>query len=211
MCREKIVVDQIRRVLYKNVPGREQAMRYKALIVLLFALVLGVSLQPSTACAGQSAEAAQIDREADAALKKLLEDTPEAETFRKEAKGILVFPSITKGGFIIGAHYGKGALKKEGRTAGYYSSMAASYGLQAGIQSFGYVMFFMNEKSLEYLDNSEGWEVGVGPSIVVMDKGAGKSLTTTTGRSDVYAFIFSQQGLMAGLGLQGSKITKIEP
>ena len=186
-------------------------MKYNTMIIVLLSLVLGFSLQASIVSAGQSAEAAQIDREADAALKKLLEDTPEAEMFRKEAKGILIFPSIVKGGFIIGAHYGKGALKKEGRTAGYYSSLAASYGLQAGIQSFGYILFFMNDRSLEYLDNSEGWEIGVGPSIVVMDKGAGKSLTSTTGRSDVYAFIFSQQGLMAGLGLQGSKITKIEP
>jgi lipid-binding SYLF domain-containing protein len=185
-------------------------MRY-TIIALLLSLVLGLSLQPSVASAGQSAEAAQIDREADAALKKLLEDTPEAEMFRKDSKGILIFPSIVKGGFIVGAHYGKGALKRNGRTVGYYSSVAASYGLQAGIQSFGYVMFFMNEKAMEYLDNSEGWEIGVGPSIVVMDKGAAKSLTTTTGRSDVYAFIFSQQGLMAGLGLQGSKISKINP
>src|SRR5215831_663190 len=172
-------------------------MRYEKLIVILLSLALGVSLQSSIAIAGQSAEAAQIDRE--------------AEVFRKEAKGILIFPSIVKGGFIIGAHYGKGALKKDGKTVGYYNSVAASYGLLAGIQSFGYVMFFMNEKALEYLDKSSGWEVGVGPSIVVMDKGAGKSLTTTTGRRDVYAFIFSQQGLMAGLELQGSKISKIEP
>ena len=186
-------------------------MRYKAPIVMLLCSVLGVSLPTSIVSAGQSPEAVQIERDADAALKKLLEDTPEAETFRKEAKGILIFPSIVKGGFIIGAHYGKGALKKGGSTAGYYSTVAASYGLQAGVQSFGYILFFMNDKSLEYLDNSEGWEVGVGPSIVVMDKGAGKSLTTTTGRSDVYAFIFSQEGLMAGLGLQGSKITKINP
>jgi lipid-binding SYLF domain-containing protein len=186
-------------------------MRYQMMMVVLLSVILGVSMQASVAVAAQSAEAKQIDREADAALKKLLEDTPEAETFRKEAKGILVFPSIVKGGFIIGAHYGKGALKKEGKTVGYYSTVAASYGLQAGVQAFGYIMFFMNEKAMEYLDNSEGWEVGVGPTIVVMDKGAAKSLTTTTGRSDVYAFIFSQQGLMAGLGLQGSKITKIDP
>jgi lipid-binding SYLF domain-containing protein len=186
-------------------------MRYDTLIMLFCSLGFVVSLQTSIASAGQSAEAAQIDRDADAAFKKLLEDTPEAQTFRKEAKGILVFPSITKGGFIIGAHYGKGALRKGGSTVGYYSTTAASYGLQAGVQSFGYILFFMNEKALEYLDNSSGWEVGVGPSIVVMDKGTAKSLTTTTGRSDVYAFIFSQQGLMAGLGLQGSKITKIQP
>ncbi len=186
-------------------------MRYDTLIIILLSLAMGGLLQTSMASAGKSAEAAEIDREADAALKKLLADTPEAETFRKDAKGILVFPSIVKGGFIVGAHYGKGALKKDGKTVGYYSTTAASYGLQAGVQSFGYVMFFMNEKALEYLDNSSGWEVGVGPSIVVVDKGAGKSVTTTTGRSDVYAFIFSQEGLMAGLGLQGSKISKIEP
>ena len=89
--------------------------------------------------------------------------------------------------------------------------MAASYGLQAGVQTFGYVMFFMKEKALEYLDQSEGWEVGVGPSIVLMDTGMAKSLTTTTGRSDVYAFTFGQQGLMAGVGLEGSKITMIDP
>lgn len=186
-------------------------MRYETVIALVLSVILGFSMQASPVIAGQSAEAKQINREADAALKKLLEDTPEAETFRKEAKGILIFPSIVKGGFIIGAHYGKGALKKGGTTVGYYSTTAASYGLQAGIQSFGYILFFMNEKAMEYLDNSDGWEVGVGPSIVVMDKGAAKSLTTTTGRSNVYAFIFSQQGLMAGLGLQGSKITKINP
>ena len=180
-------------------------------IAIALSMILGLSMPVSMAVAGESAEAAQIDREADVALKKLLEDTPEAEMFRKEARGILVFPSIVKAGFMFGGQYGKGALRKNGETVGYYSTVAASYGLQAGVQTFGYAMFFMNEKSLEYLNESEGWEVGVGPSIVIMDKGMGKSLTTTTGRSDVYAFIFNQQGLMAGLGLQGSKITRIHP
>jgi lipid-binding SYLF domain-containing protein len=89
--------------------------------------------------------------------------------------------------------------------------VAASYGLQAGVQSFGYAMFFMTDSALNNLENSEGFEVGVGPSIVVVDAGMAKSLTTTTARDDVYAFIFGQQGLMAGLGLQGSKITKFNP
>jgi len=131
--------------------------------------------------------------------------------FRKEAKAILMFPSIVKGGFIVGAHYGKGALRKNGKTIGYYDTIAASYGLQAGIQSFGFILFLMNDEAFSYLDKSEGWEIGVGPTIVIMDKGMGKSLTTTTGRSDVYAFIFDQKGLMAGLGLQGSKISRIHP
>ena len=87
--------------------------------------------------------------------------------------------------------------------------MAGSYGLQAGAQTFGYALFFMNAGALAYLDKSDGWEVGVGPSIVVVDEGMGKSMTSTTLTQDVYAFIFSQKGLMAGLGVQGSKITKI--
>jgi len=187
-------------------------MKTIAITGILCVMLVFVAFQASPAtAAGKSPEAAQIDRDVDSALKTLYETTPDAELFRKEAKGILVFPGIVKGGFVIGAYYGKGALLKNGETVGYYDTMAASYGLQAGVQTFGYVMFFMNDEALAYLDKSSGWEVGVGPSIVVMDAGAAKSLTTTSGRSDVYAFIFSQKGLMAGLGLQGSKITRIHP
>jgi lipid-binding SYLF domain-containing protein len=83
--------------------------------------------------------------------------------------------------------------------------------LQAGLQKFGYAMFFMTESDLAYLNKSEGWEVGVGPSITILDEGLANSFTTTTARSGVFAFFFDQTGLMAGLGLQGTKITKIEP
>jgi lipid-binding SYLF domain-containing protein len=98
---------------------------------------------------------------------------------------------------------------KGGRTAGYYNSVAASYGFQAGVQKFGYALFFMNDAALAYLDKSGGFEIGIGPSIVVVDEGVGKSLTSTTLTHDVYAFIFDQKGLMAGLGIQGSKITRL--
>ena len=83
--------------------------------------------------------------------------------------------------------------------------------MQAGVQSFSYALFFMDNASLNYLNRSEGWEIGVGPSIVVVDEGMAKSLTSTTLQSGVYAFIFGQKGLMAGLGLQGSKISRIDP
>ena len=128
------------------------------------------------------------------------------------AKGILVFPGVVKGGFIVGGQYGsKGALLEGGRIAGYYNIAALSYGLQAGVQTFDYALFFMTDAALAYLKASEGWEIGVGPSIVVVDEGVAKSLTTTTAQDDVYAFIFAQQGLMAGIGLQGSKITPVNP
>ena len=110
---------------------------------------------------------------------------------------------------MFGGQIGEGALLKGGKPVAYYNTVAASYGLQAGVQTFGYALFFMNDKSLDYLDKSEGFELGVGPSIVVVDEGMGKSMTSTTVTQDVYAFIFSQKGLMGGLGLQGSKITRI--
>jgi lipid-binding SYLF domain-containing protein len=153
--------------------------------------------------------AKEISRNARRALDLLCKSEQSAKLLRKEARAILVFPSIYKAGFIVGGQGGDGALFKKDKAIGYYRSVAASYGLQAGAQKFGYALFFMNDAALEYLDKSDGWEIGVGPSIVVVDAGAGKALTTTTGRSDVYAFIFSQKGLMAGLGIQGSKITKI--
>jgi lipid-binding SYLF domain-containing protein len=129
----------------------------------------------------------------------------------EQAKAVLVFPSIVKGGFILGAHYGNGALRKGGKTVAYYNNVAASYGLQAGVQSFGYALFFMDDASLAYLDQSEGWEIGTGPSIVIVDTGMAKSMGTTASREGVFAFAFSQKGLMAGIGLQGSKITRITP
>jgi len=67
----------------------------------------------------------------------------------------------------------------------------------------------MNEKSLKALTDAEGFEIGVGPSVVVVDEGMGKSLTTMNAKEDVYAFVFGQKGLMGGVGLQGNKITPL--
>jgi lipid-binding SYLF domain-containing protein len=175
------------------------------LALLLAALALG-PLTPSQAV---GASAKELNREAEAALSKLYAKNSVARLLRDKARGILVFPTIVKAGFMFGGQIGEGAMIQGGRVTGYYNSVAASYGLQAGIQRFGYALFFMNEAALEYLDKSEGFELGVGPSIVVVDAGVGKTMTSTTLSQDVYAFIFDQQGLMAGLGIQGSKITKI--
>lgn len=178
-----------------------------------FFLISLVALTGCQSTGGQLAgSATDITRDSNAALQDLYASNPEARQLARRAKGILVFPGIVKAGFLVGAQYGSGgALFKNGRTAGYYNIVAGSYGLQAGVQSFSYALFFMDNASLSYLDRSEGWEVGVGPSIVVVDKGVAKSLTTTTAKDGVYAFIFGQKGLMAGLGLQGSKISRINP
>jgi lipid-binding SYLF domain-containing protein len=152
----------------------------------------------------------EIAADANAALQSLYGSEPAAKAIGEKAKAVLVFPSIVKAGFIVGAQYGEGVLFENGKFVAHYNSVAGSYGLQAGVQKFGYALFLMNDKALEYLHKSDGWELGVGPSIVVVDQGKAKSLTTTTLKDDVYAFIFDQKGLMAGLGIQGSKITRLD-
>lgn len=159
------------------------------------------------AAAGDDRQALQ--REANASLQSLYASNSTAKLLGSKAAGILVFPRIVKAGFMFGGQIGDGVLLKNGRFAGHYNSIAGSYGLQAGVQKFGYALFFMNQGALAYLDKSEGFEIGVGPSIVVVDEGMGKSITSTTISQDVYAFIFDQKGLMGGFGIQGSKITRI--
>jgi lipid-binding SYLF domain-containing protein len=176
-------------------------------LMALFAMVLFFS----TAVTATAETAAEIDRDVDVSIEKLYAESPAATKLSKVAKGMLVFPNVIKAGLLVGAQYGKGALRAGGKTEGYYNTVAASYGLQAGAQSFGYAMFFMTDKALDYLKNSSGWEIGVGPSVVVVDEGLARSLTTTTAKDDIYVFFYGQKGLMAGLGLQGSKITQINP
>jgi lipid-binding SYLF domain-containing protein len=173
--------------------------------------VTALALNALSAGAALGASASAIDRSATASLTTLYARTPGAKTLADKAVAVLVFPSIVKGGFIIAGQFGDGALRRGGKTVGYYRSLAASYGFQAGAQEFGYVLFFMDEASLRYLERSEGWELGTGPSLVVLDEGFGKVLSTTTLQSGVYAFVFNQKGLMGGLGIQGSKITRINP
>lgn len=152
----------------------------------------------------------KLESDGSAALKSLIDNNAGARALAAKAKAILVFPKIVKAGFIIGGQMGNGVLLQDGRATGYYRSVAGSYGLQAGAQTLGYALFFMNPAALKYLDSSKGWEVGVGPSIVVVDEGMGKSITSTTVSHDVYAFIFDQSDLMGGIGIQGSKITRLD-
>lgn len=175
----------------------------------LAALLVAALVFAGGAASARAADRPELDRDARESLRKLTEGNISAKLLAGEAKAILVFPSIVKAGLLFGGQYGDGTLFRDGKVVAHYNSVAASYGLQAGVQVFGYALFFMNESALTYLDNSDGWEIGVGPSVVVVDAGMGKALTTTTARKDVYAFIFDQQGLMAGIGIQGSKITKL--
>ena len=180
-------------------------------IVRLGFAISAIMLAIATSSVSLAASKATIDRDAKATLDKLYTNNPGAKALGDKSVGVLVFPSIVKGGFIIAGQFGDGALRKNGKSVAYYRSLAASYGFQAGAQAFGYVLFFMDEDSLRYLDNSAGFELGTGPSLVVLDSGFGKNFSTTTLQNGIYAFIFNQKGLMGGVGIQGTKITKINP
>jgi lipid-binding SYLF domain-containing protein len=167
------------------------------------------TLSPVAAAFAAATGDPQADRAAAAALRQLIAEAPAARQLNDKAVAVLVFPKIVKAGFLLGGAYGEGVLLQGGHALGYYNSAAASYGLQAGLQWFGYALFFMTTDALKYLDSSQGFEIGVGPSVVVVDQGMAKKFTSTTLTQPVYAFIFGQKGLMAGIGIEGSKITRI--
>lgn len=150
-----------------------------------------------------------LDRSARTVLNQLVASNANAKKLSEKAVASLVFPVVTKAGFIVGGQYGDGVLFREGRPAAYYNTAGGSYGLQAGAQQFTYVLFFMKNTALNALDSTQGFEVGVGPSVVLVDQGMATSTTTITTQDDIYAFITDQKGAMAGIGIQGNKITKL--
>jgi len=184
-------------------------IRYLRLIlaVPLFLFAVACSTNPTVANGGDP----ELEAQARQALQQLFDSTPKAKDLQYQAKGVVVFPSIVKAGLIVGAQGGKGVMfGPDGKVLGYYRARALSYGMQAGAQTFSEAMFFMTDSAITELTSGTGMSVGVGPSVVVVDAGMARSMTTTTLKSDVYAFIFGQEGLMAGLGVQGQRIVKFD-
>ena len=171
------------------------------------------SLTLVSACsttATSQASRADLSASSSQALNGLIRDNPAAAAISRQAQAVLVFPEMVKGGLMIGGAYGEGELRRAGRTSGYYTSFTGSWGLQAGAQSYGYAVFLMNAEALEYLEQSDGWEIGVGPTVVVVNAGVAENLSSSTLQDDAYAFIFDQKGLMAGISIEGTKVTRIK-
>ena len=175
---------------------------------LLALFLLACTLQPTDV---HAESIAKIEADARAALSDLYAKNAQARTLGKKAYGVLVFPGITKGGFIFAGQYGTGALISPHQSTRYYNSVAASAGLQAGVKKFAYAIFFMNKHSLRHLHGQGGWSIGSAPGVVFVDTGVADSLTTTELKDDIYVYFFNHKGLMAGIDLEGSKITRIHP
>ena len=176
--------------------------------LLALSLVLATTVGPSHSAV--AATATELTTTGKAALDSLYAQSERARRYGRDARAILVFPRIVKAGLVVGGQSGEGVLFVDGQPAGYYRISAASLGLQAGAQSFGYALFLMNDSAVSYLREHDGWAIGTGPSVVVIDAGAAAAVNTTTSQNDVYAFPFDQEGLMAGIDLEGSRITSIE-
>ncbi|MEM9098018.1 MAG: twin-arginine translocation pathway signal protein [Pseudomonadota bacterium] len=158
----------------------------------------------------QAESGAEIDQKVDAAIEQLYAAEPQAKDLAAKSVAMLIFPEIIKGGLIVGGQYGEGALRVGGETKGYFSIAAASFGLQFGGQTFGYAMFFLNQDAVDHVRETKGFEVGTGPTLVGGDQGWSGSLGTNDLQGDIAVVFFGQEGLMAGGGIQGSKITRIE-
>jgi lipid-binding SYLF domain-containing protein len=177
------------------------------LTIPVFLLFVACSTNPTVANGGDP----ELVAKAQTALRQLYATTPEALQIQSRAKAVVVFPELTKAGLIVGAEGGKGVMfAPDGKVIGYYRARALSYGLQAGAQTFSEAMFLMTDPAITALTSGAGLSVGTGPSVVLVDSGMAKSLTTTTLKSDVYAFLYGQQGLMAGFGIQGQRIVKFD-
>ena len=176
---------------------------------LLLATSLSVASLAMAGAANAATSTQELNQDANQALQLLYSTNPAAASLGKSAKAVLIFPSIVKAGFVFGGAYGEGVLKHGSKIEGYYNSFTGSWGFQAGAESYGYVVFLMTGKAVDYLHSSHGWEIGVGPTVVIVDEGVAKNLSSTTLQDDAYAFIFDQKGLMAVVSVEGTKISEI--
>jgi lipid-binding SYLF domain-containing protein len=183
---------------------RKPAAPLASLVALFLVIVSGASLQ------ARADSGAQIDSDVNAALSRFFREVGGARDLANRSAGILVFPSVVKAGMGVGGEYGEGALRRRGRTEGYYNTVSASFGFQLGVQARTVVIVFMTEEALESFRRKNGWKVGVDGSVTLVTVGVGGSVDTNQIKSPVVGFILDQKGLMYNLTLEGSKISRID-
>lgn len=183
----------------------------RRLLGAVFAIPALTVVATAAGPADAAARASAIDADADAAFDRLYSAQPRARELGRLSRGQLMFPRIASGGFVVAARGGDGVLHMDGRPNTYYRIAAASVGFQAGVQTFSYVMFLFTANVVDYLARTDGWALGSGPTVVVADQGVMANIDTTTLSQDAYSITFGQAGLMAGINLEGSRISRIFP
>jgi len=151
-----------------------------------------------------------LDARIDEAIEEFYAKTSAGKQLAEKSKGMLVFPSVGKAGIGIGGEYGEGALIIKGEKVQYYSTAAASLGLQLGVQTKRQILLFMEQTDLDSFRHSEGWEFGVDGSVAIATLGAGGEIDMKSLNQPIVGFVFGNKGLMANISLEGTKLTKIE-
>jgi lipid-binding SYLF domain-containing protein len=154
---------------------------------------------------------AKIDARVDSALNFLYSNVEGSQDLAAKAAGVLVMPLVSEAGIGIGGKFGRGALRINDVTVDYYSTAAATIGLQLGAQQYAHALFFMTEEALADFRRSEGWDVGADARYAVSNEGGSLGADTTTALSPVIAVVFGQAGLIAGATIDGNKYTRIIP
>ena len=154
--------------------------------------------------------AKKIDAGVAATLRRFYDEVREGKKILQDARGVLVFPGVFKAGIGIGGEYGEGALLIKGKTVDYFSTSAASIGLQLGAQKKSIIILFMQDVALRRFRESSGWKAGVDASIAVVRVGDGGSMDTAKLNEPILGFVFGQKGLMYNLTLEGAKFTRLK-
>jgi len=187
-------------------------MNKKILVLVLFAILMLAFGCTTTGTRSGDPDITRrsIDAEADNALSRLYAQVAGSEQLVSRAQGVLVFPSVLEGGFVVGASRGQGVLRVGGKTVSYHATTSGSFGLQAGVQSTAVYILFMTEDALKRFQNSSGWTVGTDASVTLLSVGASAQVTTATAQQPIIGYVLSNRGLMAGITLDGTRITRLD-
>lgn len=172
------------------------------------AMTACTTTKPDTASAPRS-DATTVNTRANAALERLYQTAPGSKEMVQRAKGVLIFPSVIGGSFVVGVEHGRGVLRVGGQNRGNYSTTGASIGWQAGGQSKAVIYVFNTQEALDHFLKSDGWSVGADATVAAGKIGANGSIDTTTAQAPVTSYVLTNAGLEAGVSLQGTKITKV--
>jgi lipid-binding SYLF domain-containing protein len=180
-------------------------VKFKIFFVACMALLLG-----SLPIASYAATAGEIDASVNASLDRFINEVKGAQEFLNAAQGVLVIPKVIEGALVVGAEYGEGALRINGKTVGYYNIAAASFGAQIGGEAKDIILVFMDKTVLKKFRNSKNWKAGVDAKVTLINVGVDESINTMKIKQPVVGFVFGQKGLIAGASIEGSKFTKMK-
>ena len=184
----------------------------KGILATMLVAMLAFTAGCTTTTGGSDPDArrAAIDAGVDDALESLYRQVDGSRDLVAQARGVLVFPDVLEAGFVFAAARGSGALRVDGKTESYHATTSGSWGFQAGAQSTAVFMLFMTDEALRNFRNSSGWTAGADASVTMISVGASAQVTTATAQQPVIGFVLSNRGLMAGISLNGARITQLD-